>query len=645
MANSYNQGLIGPQIPPGHASRMDPMHNNAPLQFNTNKGKPPMALEGDPEPVSSSGSGEMMGQGFYSSGSAGGGGGLMGNMMQGPMMGTDPSMMMMFNQYGGWGPMGPNNQDMLMQFMPKEIITLKSCVLYPPPPNAPPPTTRERPPGCRTTFVGGLPENVTEEIIAEAFSNFGMIVSIRKGKKNFCHIRYELEESVDRALFLSGYRMKIEDKDDKPNTGRLHVDYAQARDDQYEFECKQRMLAREMRHRQRMEEDRLRPPSPPPTVHYSDHESYVLMEQLKSDDEFMKAAQILITWLERGDLTKRNVNNFYSMVQCTNSQVRRLLQEKQNQEEALQKMKENFRSIFEGILHQFDQIEKVFSCSRKQRNWDHFSKAQRKNLELWFKQAQEIKQNQLEEFLSTRMDDDMEMSDEEPEPKKKKPDEAFNPQQLQEFLARGTMREENDSLKCQIEAYKNELEMLKAEKVTGITEKDSQLKILQQAMQGMQQQLIQSKMECKQLENELRVVKHKYCTSTRCENKGDKSEESEDGSTSDDKQSSSKSESKETSVPTVSSTGLTLTEKETKLIGLVSCFLHVHPNGASVDYIWSYLSQLNVSTRTSELEELLLRLPMLFKLNMSGVGAGIEKKWQFIAYSSNTSLLPFSFST
>lgn len=38
-------------------------------------------------------------------------------------------------QYGGWGPMGPNNQDMLMQFMPKEIITLKTCVLYPPPPS------------------------------------------------------------------------------------------------------------------------------------------------------------------------------------------------------------------------------------------------------------------------------------------------------------------------------------------------------------------------------------------------------------------------------------------------------------------------------------------------------------------------------
>lgn len=76
--------------------------------------------------------------------------------------------------------------------------------------------------------------------------------------------------------------MKLEDKDDKPNTGRLHVDYAMARDDQYEFECKQRMLMRELRHHQMMEEERLRPPSPPPVVHYNDHEAQVVMEKLKS---------------------------------------------------------------------------------------------------------------------------------------------------------------------------------------------------------------------------------------------------------------------------------------------------------------------------------------------------------------------------
>ena len=75
--------------------------------------------------------------------------------------------------------------------------------------------------------------------------------------------------------------MKIDDKDDKPNTGRIHVDYAQARDDLYEWECKQRALAREMRHRSRLEEERLRPPSPPPIIHYSDHEASLLMEKLK----------------------------------------------------------------------------------------------------------------------------------------------------------------------------------------------------------------------------------------------------------------------------------------------------------------------------------------------------------------------------
>lgn len=34
-----------------------------------------------------------------------------------------------------------------------------------------------------------------------------------------------------------------------------------------------------------------------------------------------------------------------------------------------------------------DQIEKIFMTAQKQRNWDHFTRAQRKNIELWLKQA------------------------------------------------------------------------------------------------------------------------------------------------------------------------------------------------------------------------------------------------------------------
>jgi len=75
--------------------------------------------------------------------------------------------------------------------------------------------------------------------------------------------------------------MKIEDKDDKPNTGRLHVDFAQARDDLHEWECVQRQMQRENRHREHIAERMNRPPSPPSVVHYSDHEALMLTESLK----------------------------------------------------------------------------------------------------------------------------------------------------------------------------------------------------------------------------------------------------------------------------------------------------------------------------------------------------------------------------
>lgn len=75
--------------------------------------------------------------------------------------------------------------------------------------------------------------------------------------------------------------MRIGSNTDSPNTGRLHVDYAQARDDFHEWECAQRQLQREARHRQRMEQELLHPPSPPPVAHYSEHEAAVIAEKIK----------------------------------------------------------------------------------------------------------------------------------------------------------------------------------------------------------------------------------------------------------------------------------------------------------------------------------------------------------------------------
>ncbi|MEQ2274959.1 Ecto-NOX disulfide-thiol exchanger 1 [Xenotaenia resolanae] len=339
----------------------------------------------------------------------------------------------------------------------------------------------------------------------EVFGQCGDITAIRKSKKNFCHIRFAEEPTVDKALFLSGYRIRLGSSTDKKDTGRLHVDFAQARDDLYEWECRQRMLAREERHRRKMEEDRLRPPSPPPIVHYSEHECSQLGDKIKDDGKFPDAVRVLLTWLERGEVNRRNANNFYSMIQSSNSHIRRLIGEKSQHEKEMEEAKDKFKTALAGIVAQFEQIVSVFQAASKQKAWDHFSKAQRKNLDMWRKQAEEIRNMHNEQLMGIRREEEMEMSDDDMEDVPDSKDSEDSGVSQAEAL-----KEENDSLRCQLDAYRNEVELLKQEQGKNQpvrSEEDSthsqQLSFLQQALQGMQKQLLKMRDELKQREVEL----------------------------------------------------------------------------------------------------------------------------------------------
>ncbi|KAH8288035.1 hypothetical protein KR018_004886, partial [Drosophila ironensis] len=358
----------------------------------------------------------------------------------------------------------------------KEVIKTKNCILFPPNPNAPPPTIRERPPGCRTVFVGGLPENISEEIIREIFESCGDITTLRMSKKNFCHIRYRQETAIDRAIYLSGYRLRISALNEPPNFGRLHVDYAQARDDQYDYECRQRQLQREQRHRERMSLDRMRSQSPPPIPHYTDHEATAVAEHLRTNETFVKAIQTITAWLERGDCTKRNANVFYSMIQSTHAHVRRLHADKLQLEEDLKKARESYRKQMGTMTTQFTQIEKVFNAASHKKVWDHFTKAQRKNIDQWKKLATELRTVQIND------DDEMEISDEERDYEKRGPKRI-------RYDSDG-LKDENDSLRCQLEAIRHEMTLERSDYV----QREKQIKVLQETIRNMQTQLLQTKM-------------------------------------------------------------------------------------------------------------------------------------------------------
>ncbi|XP_031800546.1 ecto-NOX disulfide-thiol exchanger 2 isoform X5 [Sarcophilus harrisii] len=522
----------------------------------------------------------------------------------------------------------------------KEIIHCKSCTLFPPNPNLPPPATRERPPGCKTVFVGGLPENGTEQIIMEVFEQCGEIIAIRKSKKNFCHIRFSEEFMVDKALYLSGYRIRLGSSTDKKDTGRLHVDFAQARDDLYEWECKQRMMAREERHRRRMEEERFRPPSPPPVVHYSDHECSVVAEKLKDDSKFSEAVQTLLTWIERGEVNRRSANNFYSMIQSANSHIRRLVNEKAAHEKGMEEAKEKFKQALAGILVQFEQIVAVYHSASKQKAWDHFTKAQRKNISVWCKQAEEIRNIHNDELMGIRREEEMEMSDEEIED----PNETKDNEDTALVSQAEALKEENDSLRWQLDAYRNEVELLKQEqgKMTrdDDTSKEQQMKLLQQALQGMQQHLLKLQDEYKRKETEFDKVKDEKVQLEKLLDNFQEQEETDEGdrgsifgSTNECRVSRICVSNQESDpLERTSTTTPVKSEREALLVGIISTFLHVHPFGASIEYICSYLQRLDTKISTSEVEALMSRLQCTFKQEMTGVGASLEKRWKFCGF-------------
>ncbi|XP_056239071.1 ecto-NOX disulfide-thiol exchanger 2-like isoform X1 [Seriola aureovittata] len=535
----------------------------------------------------------------------------------------------------------------------KEIIHCKTCTLFPPNPNLPPPATRERPPGCKTVFVGGLPENATEQLIMEVFGQCGDITAIRKSKKNFCHIRFAEEFTVDKALFLSGYRIRLGSSTDKKDTGRLHVDFAQARDDLYEWECRQRMLAREERHRRKMEEDRLRPPSPPPIVHYSEHECSQLGDKIKDDGKFAEAVRVLLTWLERGEVNRRNANNFYSMIQSSNSHIRRLMSEKSQHEKEMEEAKEKFKTALAGILAQFEQIVSVFQAASKQKAWDHFSKAQRKNLDMWHKQAEEIRNMHNEQLMGIRREEEMEMSDDDMEDAPDSKDSEDSGVSQAEAL-----KEENDSLRCQLDAYRNEVELLKQEQGKNQpirSEEDNthsqQLSFLQQALQGMQKQLLKMREDLKQreaeleksledkqqLKNQVQTLKeglqnlqNTHVMQLEMSKQNDRGNEESANQTSE---ATVVSCSQEKEGPTEKNPPSPIhSEREALLVGIISTFLHVHPFGASIEYICSYLQRLDTKINPGEVEALLSRLPCTFRQELTGVGASLEKRWNFCGF-------------
>lgn len=196
--------------------------------------------------------------------------------------------------------------------VPEGAVTLGSVVLYPANPLEKKPCRRARPKVSKTVFVGSLPDNCIEKHLTELFTNCGKIVEVRVSRgRNFGHVQFEAESSVDRAMELSGCKIRIENSSLPKDCSRIHIDYAQ---DKSEIELRKRMVDND-------------------TIAYTTSNASSISSDLHKEGAFVYAARHVSNWLGNGECKSQYSGNFFDMLTNVNSHGRKVSKFIQNKEE------------------------------------------------------------------------------------------------------------------------------------------------------------------------------------------------------------------------------------------------------------------------------------------------------------------------
>ena len=212
--------------------------------------------------------------------------------------------------------------------VPEGAIALGRVVLYPLNPLDPKPKCRPKPPMCKTVFVGSLPDNCLEKHLHDLFSACGDIVEARVARgRNFGHVQFTMENSVERAINLSGCKIRIENSPLPKDCGRIHVDYAQ---DKAEFELKKRIVGNDL-------------------IPFSQSAATSIASDLHKEGVFCYAAKNVATWLNKGDCKNDTSGTFFDLITNVNSYGRKLAKYIQNKEEEEFEFKVKKQSYFSAL--------------------------------------------------------------------------------------------------------------------------------------------------------------------------------------------------------------------------------------------------------------------------------------------------------
>lgn len=242
-------------------------------------------------------------------------------------------------------PLPSMSSDELIQDPTTGIVVCGSVILIPASPFDKKPTLRPKQGICKTVFVGSLPDNATNKHLQDLFERCGKVVDIRVSKgRNFGHVQFELEEDVERAIVLSGCRIRVGPSNSLSDTSKIHVDYAQPRSDS---EINKRLDTSE-------------------PLSYSGATAGMISAELHNEETFWLAAKNIKTWIEKGNCNSSTTNTFFGLISSCNTHSRKVAKklkdlEKEDEEWASTRKKKYERLLKECKLQ--SQLEIRMECS------------------------------------------------------------------------------------------------------------------------------------------------------------------------------------------------------------------------------------------------------------------------------------------
>lgn len=267
------------------------------------------------------------------------------------------------------------------------------CVLYPPKPHDKPVYQRKKkPPGCKTLYLGGIPgaeisailqrvRNILEEVFS---TNGGPVESVFVRDKGFGHVRFCDQESLEGAMLVNGYYIRIPMPDAKPVVFRLFLEYSDSKGDKEEYERKAQIAVK-------MD---IKPEEVPNLLPFNHSNVESVIFKLKgSRKEFVDAVTQIRAWIDQEKVEKSSVDSFFTMFQTIHSQSNRFIEDGQEIVRSFENKRNMFNEDLGVSVNGLRHLVNVYQDSQKQKCWQQLTKQQRRSVSNWLNEAKKAQNN------------------------------------------------------------------------------------------------------------------------------------------------------------------------------------------------------------------------------------------------------------